>query len=182
MTKESAGPSVWSATTGQLAGKAMRYRYRMTLATYSLNEDNFDTDSTDREMTPTYQTNQTFTEDWEQSTNSPANVRIYPEDASAYIYWDNVPASEDVAGYRIYSTTGGVFSPMIPSGPYYKVTGLNNGQTYSFAVRSVDGGELVLESSNSSTVTVTPESSVHVIIKGDRRTEPVYAEESWVTR
>lgn len=181
MTQESNSPNTWTALTGQIAGKAMRYRYKAVIGTNTFTEGNFSTNSGDREITISFQTNQTITDDWEETPEFPANVRGYADDASAWIYWDAATGSEDVAGYKIYSSTGGLFSPLVAASPY-RVTGLTNGQSYNFVVRSVDGGEIVLESANSATVTVTPEASINVIIKGDRRDDRNYEGEEWVIR
>jgi len=159
------GTKFWQITLPFVAGTQIRYRYAYN--NMSVKEDDFP-QTVDRITTILY-TPTTIVNDWEEQPDKPTNPKAYAGVGCAYIYWTGVTTAEDLAGYNIYYTTfvsAGGFTQKANSTPVvsppYTVTGLTNGLTYYFVVRSVDSGEINLESESSVIVSCIPEEPVYV--------------------
>ncbi|MDE0687337.1 MAG: fibronectin type III domain-containing protein [Candidatus Poribacteria bacterium] len=90
---------------------------------------------------------------------APTNFRATAEDEQVTLSWTAVPRlpsthnNRDVTDYE-YSRNGGAWTPIGSASTSHPVTGLTNGISYSFRVRSVRGTEP--KGTSSRTVTVTP--------------------------
>ena len=151
-------------TLGFIAGTTIQYKYIYD----DVWEGDFNTGSRNREyVIPAAST--TVFNDWEENPEIVANPRVYPGLNCAYLYWDRNTAAEDLSGYNIYRSVPPATNPTIKvnSQPVsysqpYTVTGLVAGNTYYFAVKVIDSGATVLESTAAIAVSVLISSPVYV--------------------
>lgn len=159
------GTKFWQVTLPFVSGTQIRYRYAYN--NISVKEDDFP-QTVDRITTILYSPT-TIVNDWEEQPDKPTNPKVYAGVGCAYVYWTGITTAEDLAGYNIYYTTfvgAGEFTQKanptpVTSSPY-TVAGLTNGLTYYFVVRSVDSGEINLESESSALVSCIPEEPIYV--------------------
>ncbi|OGH58330.1 MAG: hypothetical protein A3G34_16445 [Candidatus Lindowbacteria bacterium RIFCSPLOWO2_12_FULL_62_27] len=156
------GLYTWTYTTDMLTGFNLQYRYFAA----DTQEKDFTTSSRNREVTVPSVASKTFFDDWQEDPDVVSNLKSEPDSGAAWLFWDANTKDQDLIGYNVYQLqTSGAFTKVnsaILANTNYHVTGLTNGTSYSFAVRSVDTGALVLESPNSNVVNVTPGGYVYV--------------------
>ncbi len=168
----------WSTTIGMLYGSKVEYKYAYNNS--DIIEQNFNTDSGNRELSINYDSAFVVNDDWESLPDKPENVWAFPLDGAVEIHWDANTTSEDLLGYNIYYSTNAAnrFENKVNTTPItstsYKIEGLNNGIKYYFTVRAVDSGDIELESYDSSIVNATPRKSVPVYFKVENLNDNEY--------
>ena len=154
--------SFWSITLPFVSGTQIRYRYAYN--NMSVKEEDFPI-TVDRVYTVPYFA-ETVVNDWEEKPHKPTNPKAYGGINRAYLYWTAPEGVEDLLGYNVYYSTTGVdfikanSTPVITTN--YVVTGLTNDLTYYFTIRTVDAGNIQLESDNSAIVIAVPQDAVYV--------------------
>lgn len=153
----------WADTVGLFAGTTYRYRYRFNAVT---NEGAFATASGDREYAPPEAPTATLLQDWEEDPTGPIDPQGFSGNRAAYLSW-TADSSADVVGYYVDradtdDSTYTRITPTLVTATAYSDAGLANGETYSYIIRSVDGGGLVLESRPVRVVVVTPREPVWI--------------------
>ena len=164
-------------TTGFLAYSTIRYKYKYNNTTI---EDDFPTISRYREVeipkTPYIE----IDDDWEEIPPTPEGVWAFPWNKRVDLFWDSLSSNvEDLKGYNVYYTTNiynGTFqkynsTPITTTS--VSITGLSNNVTYYFVVKSIDGGNIQLESSPSVVVSAIPKASQPVYFKTMRDTNAI---------
>lgn len=156
------GAYTWITTTDFIVGRALEYKY----ATFETTEIDFNTTSRKRELTVPDVASATYVNDWQEEPDAVTGVTGQPDSGAAWIFWTANSADKDLSGYNVYKQeSSGSFTKIntsVITVTNYKVTGLTNGTTYSFAVRAVDSGDLALESPNSNVINITPGAYVDV--------------------
>ncbi len=156
------GATTWVYATDMIVGFSLQYRYFAA----DTKEKDFVTSSRNRELTVPDVSAKTFFDDWQEDPDVVANVKGEPDSGAVWLFWDANKADQDLAGYNVYKLEStGSFTKLnssVLSKTNYQATGLTNGTTYSFAIRSVDTGTLILESPNSNVVNITPGGYVYV--------------------
>jgi glycosidase/fibronectin type 3 domain-containing protein len=174
VTMTQVGATTWRKTVGLFAGEAISFRYSYNAG--SQVEDAFPTSSQRREYTPPEQAAVTLEQDWNEAPRGVATSVAYPGNKTVYINW-TADSSVDVIGYHIEraSASDSVFRRLNTteiSGIVYTDSGLTNGETYYYRLRSVDGGVIRLLSSPSRVVSATPEEPVWVRFRVEQPTPP----------
>ncbi|MCD6413831.1 MAG: fibronectin type III domain-containing protein, partial [Elusimicrobia bacterium] len=152
----------WTGSLVFPAGEQIYYKYRYDDQT---EEGDFDTTSRYREFEVGFK-NISRADDWEEKPSAPENLSAYPLSGGVWLDWSENTANEDLIGYKVfYSTDANNFNfekNEIISETEYTLTGLTNGTSYFVIVRSVDGGNIKLESENAFTSFALPKEPVFV--------------------
>lgn len=169
-------------TFGVFAGVPLTFRY-------SYNSGNnveaaFNTSSQQREYTPPEIAAIELAQDWEDAPEGPTNTLGFAGNKVAYLQW-TADSSVDVIGYVIEratasDTTFRLHTPTTLTATSYTDSGLTNGETYYYIVRSVDGGAIQLQSPAARMMVVRPVEPVWIRfrVEADRRRQEHLADAS----
>jgi fibronectin type 3 domain-containing protein len=160
--------TVRQRTFGVFAGQTLQYRYSYNSGASI--EAPFNTGSQQREYSPPEISAITLEQDWEDAPQGTASVSAYAGNQTAYLQW-TADSSVDVMGYTIERSTASDSIFRLITGALttttYTDTGLTNNETYFYIVRSIDGGEIQLQSGASRVTEVTPRAPIWIRFRVD---------------
>ncbi|RLD17231.1 MAG: hypothetical protein DRI36_04425 [Caldiserica bacterium] len=142
------------------ADSKIYYKYKAD----STVESDFDTPSRYREIEISFQDINQL-DDWEEEPDMVENLKSYPMPNKVWLTWSANTEAEDLKGYNIYYSTDAnnfnFYAGFTTETEFY-IENLQNNTTYFVTVRSVDGGDIELESKNAVTSFSLPKEPVYV--------------------